>query len=176
MLGRSAAWALQLQRSSKRATARMTHLLGELLCAFAALREKSEPNLSQSRKGAKPDAKKSLVLAVEVLIKIGGIHLHLRPLLRHLDMRRPQNRVRHQPAKIFVAPVLVRMPAGETEAAAAAGALEGPGDNLFAAGMLFRGRRAADVVGRRRLEDRRHLLVGGIEADVEVPLVTNLEW
>ena len=85
--------------------------------------------------------------------------------------------------KFVVAPVGVVVAAGEAEAAAAVGPLDGPGQHFGAAlarDVLVRapGRRrrslAGLVVGLGD-EDRRHALHLGPEPDVEVPLVADRE-
>src|SRR5437899_1804285 len=67
------------------------------------------------------------------------------------------------------------MAAGEAEAAAAVVALEGPGDDLAAARMLLRRRRAAHLIGWDRFQDRGYLLRFRREAEVEVPFVLNFK-
>ena len=59
--------------------------------------------------------------------------LGLDALGRHVELGRPEDRVQDQLAEIGVAPVLVGMGAGESEAAAAVGPLDGPGEHLVAA-------------------------------------------
>ena len=74
----------------------------------------------------------------------------LRPhtLLRHLETRRPDNRVEDQFAEIGVPPVGEEMAAGESEAASAVGALDGPADGEI---IRFPGRPGDDDGSEARI-------------------------
>ena len=52
---------------------------------------------------------------------------------RNVELGRPEDRVQDELAEVGVAPVLVGVGAGESEAAAAVGAFDGPGEHLVAA-------------------------------------------
>src|SRR5207245_7560736 len=123
----------------------------------------------------------SLALGVEVLFEVLGGYFALNALGRDFDVGGPENGVEHQLAEIVVAPVLVEMAAGETEAAAAIGALAGPRHVLrFAAFDGFTHGRIATMrafgavhgaFGRYRGEDGSDAFHAFAEAAVEIPLI-----
>src|SRR5439155_11748498 len=91
----------------------------------------------------------------------------------------------HQLAEIVIAPILVEMPASETEAAPAIGALAGPGDTLRLAALdgIPNCRIAAMCAigpahgaGRwHGAEDPRHPALALAKADMKIPFIVNGE-
>src|SRR5262249_47469088 len=74
-----------------------------------------------------------LFLGIEVLIQLVLGDPGVDTLGGYVELGGPEDCVHDQPSEIRVAPVLVRVGAGEAEAAAAVGTLDRPGDDLVAA-------------------------------------------
>ena len=71
-------------------------------------------------------------LRVEILLQVFFGDCAFHAIRRHFGVRRPQQRIQDDLAEVFVAPVLVKMRAGETEAAPAVRPFDRPGEDLLA--------------------------------------------
>src|SRR5437764_876610 len=67
-----------------------------------------------------------LRLRIEIRVEVRFRHLRLHASRRYLRFSDPDERIENRLAKIVVPPVVVKMAAGEAEAAAAVGPLDGP--------------------------------------------------
>src|SRR5262249_1654546 len=89
----------------------------------------------------------------------------------------PEDGVDDEAAEVLIAPVAMEMTASEAEASAVILlALIRPGDNLLPPRMLLRLGGGARAVWRDGFQDRGHVFRFRRKADVEVPLILNLEW
>src|SRR6266540_3917193 len=69
---------------------------------------------------------------IEVLLQVVVGHRTFNAVRGHFDVGCPKQRVQDDLAEVFVAPVLVEVRAGETEAASAVGPLDCPRNNFLA--------------------------------------------
>ena len=170
------------------------YVLGErLIQAFGGGIRTSRPAPSRRRmspRSARQASRGGMTRAIRVTSDRGfafsssSLTLRLDALGRDVELGGPEDRVQDELAEVGVAPVLVGVGAGESEAAAAVGPFDGPGEHLVAAlgvddvlvRAARRGRHALPglVVGLGDEErgDAFHL---GAEAHVEVPLVADGE-
>ena len=125
----------------------------------------------------------TLVVEIRVEILLGQLTGHAGG--GHLGLGHPHDGVQHGFAIIIVAPVEVIVPAGKTEAAAAIGALKGPGNMLEIAGRhALAHMRVAAVgpipaphgFGRGHIrQDRRHAFHVLGKPHVEIPFIIRLK-
>src|SRR5205823_14877288 len=78
----------------------------------------------------------ALAFVVEVLHQVAGVQIDLCAAFGDVLFGGPEQGVDNQAAEIFIAPVFVIVRAGETEAAAAVGAIVGPG-HVFGFAFVF---------------------------------------
>src|SRR5438105_11125174 len=110
-----------------------------------------------------------LFLTVKVPVQLARFHFHLGAVWGDFDLRRPQNCIDDQAPEVFIPPVFVEMCAGESKRAAAARAVERPGQDFFPAQVLLRFFCEARFVRRHGLENRRNALHVGSEANAVIP-------
>src|SRR5262245_22441233 len=119
-------------------------------------------------------------LGIEILLEIFARNVAVETTLGNLELGCPEHGVENQLAKVGIAPVLVRMGAGEPEAAAAVGPLDTPGQH-FVAALGFKDMGIGTSRRRRHTLPRLIVGLGGKnrrdplqlrpESDIEIPLI-----